>query len=263
MAKLILNGVTVDFPIYGVTRNLRHALFAGRIGGTIRRNKSAQMRAVVRGLEDVNLALHDGDRLALIGHNGAGKSTLLRVMAGAYEPTQGSIEVEGNVSALIQRNTGFELDDTGYECIASACLLHGMTKEQIQGVIPSIAEFTELGDFLSLPLRTYSSGMMMRLSFAIATSLAPQILLLDEEFGTGDARFTERAKERIEALIERSNILVFASHSFPTVRALCNKGALVHHGRVLMVGPVDEIIERYQAVNRQDAGVAVTRPPIG
>jgi ABC-type polysaccharide/polyol phosphate transport system ATPase subunit len=245
VASLQLNAVTIDFPLYSSQRNLRAKLFQGPIGGLISRAQPASNRVTVRALENISLDLKSGDRVALVGHNGAGKSTLLRVMAGVYAPTEGRVSISGRIAPLFDKMPGFDPDDTGLDSIITCGLLLGMKRQEIDDKLPSIAEFSELGEYLALPLNTYSTGMVTRLGFAIATSLDPDILLLDEAVGTGDARFAEKARNRVASLVDRSQILVFASHSEELVRAMCNKAVLLAAGRIVQSGTIDEIFQAY------------------
>jgi len=260
MASVVLDHVRVDFPIYGahgMQRSLRKTIFQRATGGLIHREGKNHERVVVRALDDVSLYLEEGDRLGLIGHNGSGKSTLLKVLAGIYEPVAGKLSVEGRVTPLFDMMPGLDVEDTGYENIFTAGMLLGMSRDQLEKKIPEIEEFCELGEYLSLPVRTYSTGMTMRLGFAIITALDPGILLMDEGFGTGDLRFTERAMERTNDFIGRSRIIVLASHSDAMIKSMCNKAALMQEGRLLSVGPVDDILEEYQILVHKD------RPTIG
>ena len=248
MTSLILDNVTVDFPIYGAQKSFRSALRAAT-GGLIRR-EGADRRITVRALDHFSLTVKHGDRLGIIGHNGAGKSTLLRVCAGVYEPSEGRVHIEGKVSPLFNTSPGLDPDDTGYENIVTCGLFLGMTREEIEEKTPDIEAFSELGDYLSLPVRTYSTGMLTRLGFAIATAINPEILILDEGLGAGDARFAEKAKERVDALIERASILILASHSDDLIKSLCNRAILLQSGHVITEGKVDEVIETYRKMNK-------------
>jgi ABC-type polysaccharide/polyol phosphate transport system ATPase subunit len=248
MASVVLQNVRVDFPIYGAQRSLRTAIFQRATGGLIHREGKNQGRVVVRALNDVSLQLREGDRLGLIGHNGSGKSTLLKVLAGIYEPIAGKLLVDGRVTPLFDMMPGLDVEDTGYENIFTAGMLLGISRDELERRIPEIEEFCELGEYLALPVRTYSAGMTMRLGFAIVTALDPGILLMDEGFGTGDLRFTERAADRMNDFIGRSRIIVLASHSDAMIKSMCNKAALMQEGRILAVGPVGEVLEEYQAL---------------
>jgi ABC-type polysaccharide/polyol phosphate transport system ATPase subunit len=247
MAAMVLENVSVDFPIYGTQRNLRTALFQRATGGLIEREGKNHERVVVKALVDVSMKLEEGDRLALIGHNGSGKSTLLKVMAGIYEPIVGRVLAEGRVTPLFDLMPGLDNEDNAYENIFTAGLLLGMSRKEIERKIPQIEEFSELGEYLSLPVRTYSSGMVTRLGFALSTALDPGILLMDEGIGAGDARFAERAVKRMKELLRRSSIVVLASHINALVKSICNKAALMDAGRIVAIGPVDEIFDMYQA----------------
>jgi ABC-type polysaccharide/polyol phosphate transport system ATPase subunit len=177
---------------------------------------------------------------------------MLRVFAGIYQPSQGTISIEGRVSPLFSTSPGLDLDDTGYENIVTCGLLLGMSRDEIERKLPEIEAFSELSDYLALPARTYSTGMLVRLGFAIATAIDPEILLLDEELGAGDARFAMHAAKRIEALIERSSIVVLASQSEELIRQICNRAILLDHGRVIADGPTDEVLEIYNRSNKDE-----------
>jgi ABC-type polysaccharide/polyol phosphate transport system ATPase subunit len=261
LASVVVDSVTIDFPIYGSThRSLRQTLFA-RTGGLIRREGARQKRVVVRALDKISFKLSHGDRLALIGHNGAGKSTLLKALAGVYWPDSGSIGIEGRISPLFVSAPGLDLEDSGYENIKTCGMFLGMTSEEVDRKAPDIAEFCELGEYLELPVRTYSAGMVTRLCFAIATAIDPDILLLDEGLAAGDARFAARAEDRMHALIQRTRILVLASHSDGLIKAMCNRAALMEKGHILAIGPVDEILDQYHRRNIEHAAALAIAAP--
>jgi ABC-type polysaccharide/polyol phosphate transport system ATPase subunit len=247
VASVTLENVVVDYPIYGLQRSLRKAVFSRVVGGVVAREETNQ-RIVVRAIDKLSLKLKDGDRLGLIGHNGAGKTTLLRTFAGIYAPSQGRIQIEGRISTLFNTAPGLDMDDTGYENIYTCGLFLGMSKAEIAYKLADIEECSELGDYLSLPVRTYSAGMLTRLGFAVATAIDPEILVLDEGLSAGDARFAERAKIRIETLIRRTNILILASHSDDLIRQMCNRVMLLNHGKVLADGEPDKVIAEYHRV---------------
>jgi ABC-type polysaccharide/polyol phosphate transport system ATPase subunit len=245
VVKIVLDAVTIDFPIYGANqKSLRKTLLA-HTGGLIQHRGQHQQRVSVRALENVTFDLKSGDRLGLIGHNGAGKSTLLRVLAGVYAPTSGTIEIEGRISPLFNTSPGLDPDDTGYENIKTCGMFLGMSLAELESKTQEIAEFSELGEYLMLPVRTYSTGMVTRLGFAIATAIEPDILLLDEGLATGDARFAARAEQRFKSLIQRSSILVLASHADVMIQSVCNRCALFEKGHLIEIGPIDEVIELY------------------
>lgn len=246
VAEISLNDVSVTFPIYdGASRSLKKRIVAASTGGRI--SMVDGRPAVVAALENVTFRVDHGDRLALIGHNGAGKTTLLRVMAGIYAPVSGLVHRVGKVAPLFDTSFGMDVEATGYENIRLRALYLGMTKQQIDERFEEIAAFAELGAFMGMPLRTYSAGMRTRLAFAVSTSIDPEILLLDEQIGAGDAAFMVKATQRLEQLVERSGILVLASHSDEAVRQFCNKGVVLEHGRVQFFGAAEDALSFYRA----------------
>jgi ABC-type polysaccharide/polyol phosphate transport system ATPase subunit len=248
MARVVLENVRVDFPIYATQRNLRTAIFNRATGGLIQHQGKRQDRVVVKALAGVSMTLEDGDRVGLIGHNGSGKSTLLKVIAGIYEPIEGRLLVEGTVTPLFDMMPGLDPEDSGYENIITTGLLLGLSREEIESKIPDVEEFSELGEFLALPVRTYSTGMQMRLGFALVTALDPGVLLMDEGIGAGDARFAERAEARLKDFLGRSRIVVLASHAPALVKSICNKAALLQAGRLVAIGPVNEVFDQYDTL---------------
>ena len=241
-----LKNVTVDIPIFDSNRSLRQALYnkyVGKLGGEI--HKSSRKHVFVRALHNISFKIETGDRLGLIGHNGAGKSTLLNVLAGIYQPHSGSLMSHGKVTPLFNPNLGLDIDDTGYENIYTMGMYYELNKSDIDAKCDEIIAFSELGDFIHSPVRTYSSGMILRLSFAIVTSLNPEILLLDEGIGAGDAAFAAKAASRLDSFYEKIDILVLASHSDSLIKQLCNKAILLDHGRILKMGAVDEVLDYY------------------
>ncbi|MFM0130755.1 ABC transporter ATP-binding protein [Paraburkholderia sediminicola] len=245
MAYIELKGATLDLPIYDVQgRSLKKKVL--RMG---RRNTIAEDNdgvIVVRAIDNVDLHLERGDRIGLIGRNGAGKSTLLRMMAGIYAPTHGSVVSAGKVVPLLDISLGMDENSTGMQNIRLRGLLLGMTDAEIREKQQSIAEFSELGDYLDLPLRTYSSGMRVRLAFAVSTAVDAEILLLDEVMGVGDASFMHKAEERLADLHSRAEIVVLAMHSNSEIRKVCNKALWMERGRVRAFGPVEEVVSAYE-----------------
>jgi ABC-2 type transport system ATP-binding protein/lipopolysaccharide transport system ATP-binding protein len=199
----------------------------------------------LRGLDGISFTARRGDRIGLIGRNGAGKSTLLRTLAGIYQPSAGSCRATGRISTLFSSALGLSAEATGYENIYLGATLLGMKKAAIKEALPDIVAFCELGDFLELPIRTYSAGMRTRLGFAIATSIRPDILLIDEVFGTGDRHFRAKAKQRVEQVMAKANVLMLASHSDSIIRSMCTKALWLDRGRAMAFGPVDEVLKRY------------------
>lgn len=246
MAFIELKGATLDLPIYDVQgRSLKKQVL--RMG---RRNKIAEDNdgvIVVRALDNIDLRFESGDRIGLIGRNGAGKSTLLRTMAGIYSPTLGTVESEGKIVPLLDISLGMDDNSTGMQNIRLRGLLLGMTDAEVKEKISGIAEFCELGDYLDLPLRTYSSGMRVRLAFAVSTAVDAEILLLDEVMGVGDASFMQKAKERLADLHSRAEIVVLAMHANSEIRRVCNKALWMDGGRVRAFGPVEEVVAAYEA----------------
>jgi len=244
MTAIRLRDVCVDFPIYqGGSRSLKKTLMRAGAGGRILAD--ASQRLVVHALDGISLDIEDGDRVALIGPNGAGKTTLLRVLAGTYEPTGGRIQVDGHVAPLFDSALGLNPDATGYENIVLRGVYMGMSPREMSGRLDEIATFTELGDYLRMPIRSYSSGMLMRLAFGVATCVHPEILLMDEWLLAGDAHFMDKARARLASFVTGSRILVLASHSEATVREWCNKALFLERGQVRGFGPVDEMLAAY------------------
>lgn len=242
MAKINLQSVSVEFPIYNVNaRSLKKRFIRLGTGGKVL--EDANKHIVVNALDNINLTIEHGDRVGLIGHNGAGKSTFLRLLASIYEPTRGKIIIEGSVAPMLDITQGIEAEFTGYDNIVMRGILLGLNRQQINEKIAEIADFSELGDYLSMPLRTYSSGMQVRLAFAIASSINPEILLIDEVFGAGDATFMKKAREKMIYLLKESSIVVLASHSTELIQEFCNKALVLDAGRVKFFGPVKEALD--------------------
>lgn len=259
--RVSLQGVTVDFPIYDFSaRSLRHRLVLDKIsrlittagtgvGGRVRHNRQGVV--TVRALDNISLELADGDRVALIGHNGAGKTTLLRVVAGIYEPAVGEVRTHGRVMPLFNIMEGMAPDASGIEMIRLRGTLLGLSPREIEENTLEIVEFCELGEYIEMPVRTYSTGMQVRLAFAITTAVSSDILLMDEFIGTGDAAFVDRARIRLKSFVERSSVMLVATHAASIVRQWCNKAILLEHGRVLDFGPVESVLAHYERQRAQ------------
>ncbi|NUS45475.1 MAG: ABC transporter ATP-binding protein [Mycobacteriaceae bacterium] len=244
----------VEFPIFDAkSRSLKKA-FLGKAGGAIGRNGSDVV--VVEALREITMSLKDGDRVGLVGHNGAGKSTLLRLLSGIYEPTRGSTQIRGRVAPVFDLGVGMDPEISGYENIIIRGLFLGQTRKQMLAKVDEIAEFTELGEYLSMPLRTYSTGMRVRLAMGVVTSIDPEILLLDEGIGAVDAEFMKKARHRLQDLVSRSGILVFASHSNEFLAQLCDTAMWIDHGRIRMHGGIAEVVGAYEG---PDAAAHVTQ----
>lgn len=245
MARIDLQDVSVEFPIYNINaRSLKKRFLRLATGGNV--SKDANEHIIIKSLNSVSLSIQHGDRVGLIGHNGAGKSTMLRLLAGIYEPTDGQIKVDGKVSPMLDLMSGIEAEFTGYENIIIRGTILGIPRARIKEQMAEIAEFTGLGDYLAMPVRTYSSGMMVRLAFAISTSIMPEILLIDEIFNAGDINFMQKARDRMVSLVNQSSIVVIATHSNELIKEFCNKALLMDGGKIKYFGAVDEAIDLYQ-----------------
>ena len=221
-ASITVTDLTIRFPVYGAdAKSLKKALArAVSVGGTLGRHAGV---TDVTALANVNLQLKAGDRLGLIGHNGSGKTTLLRALSGAYEPDEGTIDVHGRIAALLDLSLGIDPTATGYENIRLRGRIAGLSSKEIDARMDEIAEFTGLGPFLAMPVKTYSAGMQGRLAFAAATAVESDVLLMDEWIAVGDADFQKLAHKRLLKLVERAGILVLATHEAPLLRLYCNK----------------------------------------
>ncbi len=239
MASIELNHVDLEFHV-GAERH--DTLKSAVRTGILRRRTEAR---VVRALQDVTLSIQSGQRVGRMGHNGAGKSSLLKVMAGIYPPQRGSVVTTGHICPLFEFVTGFEMEATGWENIRTRALLLGMSPREIDHKIDGIAEFSNLKEFLDIPVRHYSTGMFVRLAFATSTAVDPQILLLDEVMAAGDAAFIESARRRMNELMERASIVVFASHSLDVLPTFCDRTILLRQGRIVADGPTPEVVRLY------------------
>ncbi|WP_028851558.1 ABC transporter ATP-binding protein [Thermocrispum municipale] len=243
MVSIELNRAYVDFPIFDAkSRSLKKRVL-GKVGGRIGTEAKVP---VIEALQDITLSLSEGDRVGLVGHNGAGKSTLLRLLAGIYEPTRGTSRIEGKVAPVFDLGVGMDPEISGYENIIIRGLFLGMSRRQMEKRVDDIAEFTELGDYLQMPLRTYSTGMRVRLALGVVTSIDPEILLLDEGIGAVDAAFLNKARDRLVDLVRRSGLLVFASHQDDLLLELCTSAVWMDEGHLKMQGPLREVITAYK-----------------
>jgi ABC-type polysaccharide/polyol phosphate transport system ATPase subunit len=199
----------------------------------------------VRALQEISLNIHEGERVGVIGHNGAGKSTLLKLLAGIYPPTKGKRQVEGRISSLFDIALGFETDASGWENIYFRGYLQGETPKSVRDKMQPIADFSELGDFLNMPVRYYSAGMLVRLAFSIATAIEPEILLVDEVLSVGDMAFQAKARQRMLEMLNKAQLIVMVSHDLESVAKLCERGVWLDHGQIRQVGPINEVIAAY------------------
>lgn len=239
MSSVIAKDVVVDFPVYGTGhRSFRSAVLRAATGGALAR--AGGDRVVVRALDGLTFNFKEGDRVGLLGHNGSGKSTLLRVVAGAYEPVSGSISVNGNITSMLSITLGIDYEATGYENIFLLGAVLGQSRQQMRERFDDICSFAELGEFIYIPLRTYSSGMVMRLAFAIVTSTPADIVLMDEWLSVGDRDFAHKAQARLEAMLDRAKIFFLASHNENLIRKNCNWVLRLEHGKMVALEPVGE-----------------------
>ena len=244
MTAIRVVDVSVDIPVYDVaSTSLRKVILGRTVGG---RFAQAGKHVIINALKNISFEAHDGDRIGLIGNNGSGKTTLLRTRADVYPPTNGAVYVNGRISTMFDATLGMYEDSTGFENIRVSGIIWGLTRSQIAASMDDIIAFTELGDYLNLPLRTYSTGMKLRLAFAIATLREPDILLLDEVIGVGDAGFFQKAYSRLQSLVRRTRVLVVASHSNAIIQQLCNKALWLRNGVLVAYGDVGEVLEAYR-----------------
>ena len=201
----------------------------------------------VHALQDITLRIGDGDRVGIIGHNGAGKSTMLKMLAGIYQPTSGRRTVVGRISSLFDIALGFEGEASGWDNIAYRSYLQGETPRSVKAKRQAIADFSELGDFLNMPVRYYSAGMMVRLAFSIATAIDPEILLVDEVLSVGDLAFQQKARERMREMIAKAHLMVLVTHDLEALGQMCNQAVWMDHGRVVLTGPCAEVVAAYKA----------------
>lgn len=247
MTSISLENVTVDFPIYNARgRSLKSRVMNMATGGSI--NSEGHGVVVVRGLDSISFELKQHDRIGLIGHNGSGKTTLLRVLTGVYVPTAGRIEIRGKCTSLINISLGIDPEATGRQNIFLRGALLGFRKEEMRKRLEDIEEFSELGGFLEMPVRTYSSGMQLRLAFSISTILQPEILIMDEWLATGDEGFKAKANQRLNELVEKTQILVIASHARDLLAKNCNRIIWLEHGKVRMDGDPTDVLDTYFGV---------------
>ena len=244
MAHISLRQASVVLPIFNSSsRSLTDSLVSAATGGVLTAQRGGHIS--IEALKNLDLEISAGDRLGIMGHNGSGKSTLLRLLSGIYEPSSGKIERSGSISSLVDISLGINAESTGRENIFLRGKLMGLSKKEIDEKIDEIIEFSELGDYINLPVRIYSSGMLLRLAFSVSTSITADILIMDEWLSVGDGAFAERASNRLRELVDSSEILVIASHTRSLIEETCNKVVWLEHGVIKKVGPVDEIVPQY------------------
>ena len=241
MSHIIMDKVCLN---YKVKKDIK---FKDLVLGNKSESKFSEMsgEGIIRALNEVTLELHDGDRLAIIGPNGAGKSSLLKVMSEIYPISKGKLDVSGNVATMFEMATGFDMDASGWENIRLRGIMLGLTPKEIEPKVQEIAEFSELGEYLDIPVRYYSSGMFIRLAFSVSTSVDPDILLLDEVLAAGDAVFVDKANKRINEMMKSAKILVLVTHSMESAIKFCNKAILLKRGEILKFGTPTDVVDYY------------------
>lgn len=259
-----LEHLSIDFPLFQLeSRSLKKTLFskAGKMIGSQQRQHQrtgAEIATtknndiVVQALRDINLSIKAGERVGLIGHNGAGKSTLLRAITGIYEPNSGHISSEGSIEALLSTNAGMNPLLSGRENIYLRGKRLGLSNKKIQELEKDVEEFAELNEFMELPIKIYSSGMVMRLGFGLSTSIIPNILLMDEWFMAGDSNFQEKAKKRLVNIVNKSEIVVLTTHSLPILQQWCNRIIWLKAGQIVADGSTEEILTEYKHAMEAD-----------
>lgn len=244
MAHINFENAFVEFPIFNATgRSFTSSILKVATGGML--DSDPNGRVLVKALIDISFSLHEGDRVALLGHNGAGKSTMLRALGRVYAPTKGTAEIVGRVGSLIDINLGINPEATGRENVFIRGRLLGLTKKEISTKYQEIVDFAELGNFMEMPVRTYSTGMHLRLAFAVSTVVRPEILLMDEWLSVGDSDFQHKAEARLRELVSETKILVIATHSRALVESVCNRAIWLEHGQIKMDGPASEVSKAY------------------
>jgi len=244
MAYITLEKASVVLPIFNSSaRSITNTLVSAATGGVLTAQKGGHLS--IEALKNIDLEIVEGDRIGIVGHNGSGKSTLLRLLSGVYEPSSGKIKRSGTVSSLVDISLGINGENTGRENIFLRGKLIGLTKKEIDQKIDEIIEFSELGDYINLPVRIYSSGMLLRLAFSVSTSITADILIMDEWLSVGDGAFAERSSQRLRNLVDESEILVIASHTRELLEETCNKIVWLEHGLIRKVGPTQEILPEY------------------
>jgi ABC-type polysaccharide/polyol phosphate transport system ATPase subunit len=244
MARISLKQVVIDFPIVNAASQSLQLRLYQALGGKLTAHHKL---VVVRALDGIDLELQDGDRLGLVGRNGSGKTTLLRVLAGVYPPTGGCASIEGSISSFTDLALGMDPEATGRDNIIFRCAFMGLSFREAKELSPAIAEFSELGEYLDLPTRTYSSGMFLRLAFAISTCIEPDILIMDEMITAGDLQFIQKAQRRLNEIVGKANILALASHSLSIIKNMCNKVVWLDHGVIKQFGPTDAVLKAYRS----------------
>jgi len=245
MAHIDLDNVSVELAVYNSRgRALKSELIRRTVGGGLENDRDRSIH-VVSALSEISFKARDGDLIGVVGGNGAGKTTLLRLLSRVYPPTAGRADIQGRISSLIDLSMGMDTEASGYENVEMRGIMLGLTRKEAQALIPDVEEFSGLGEFLALPIRTYSSGMMLRLAFAVSTAVHPDILILDEIIGVGDAAFAELAERRLQEFIKKANIMFLASHDNGAILRFCNRTLWLKGGRLIMDGSPKNVLDAY------------------
>lgn len=251
MPSIVVDQLRIDFPLYhGQSRSLKRHV-GDRLSSLRPSSPAAHLvqdgreRTIVSVLQDISFSLAPGERLGLIGRNGAGKTTLLRSLAGIYEPVHGRVRLEGSIGTLLDSSLGMNVELTGRENIRLFALHGGLSKQQTAQLDQDVEAFADLGSYMDMPVKAYSSGMTVRLAFGLATAMLPQILLMDEWFLAGDGAFMNKARERLEAMVQHADILVISTHQPDIMRKWCTRVIWLENGKIRMDGPPDEVLEVY------------------
>lgn len=238
-----LEHVDMSYPsgIYNAT-TLKQVIFE-----RLRFEKKRELLRDVHALRDLSITINEGDRVGVIGHNGAGKSTLLKTIGGIYPVDHGSVEVVGKIRALFEISLGFDLESSGRDNILYRSLLLGAHPQEVKEKMQDIIDFADIGEFIDYPVKSYSTGMAVRLAFAVSTSIDGEILLLDEVIGAGDAGFAAKARQRIYDLVDLSKIMVLVSHDLNSIKSLCNRAIWMENGALKADGEPNEVVAKYLA----------------
>lgn len=244
VAKINFTDVSVEFPIFNAKgRSFTSRMLQIATGGKL--DSDVQGHVTVKALDGISFEINEGERVGLLGHNGAGKSTLLRVLSRAYVPEKGKADIQGGIGSLIDIALGINPEATGVENVYLRAALLGLPKTLVREKIEEIRSFSELGNFLEMPVRTYSTGMHLRLAFAVSTLVSPEILLMDEWLSVGDQEFKQKAEQRLASMVSKSKILVIASHDRSLIEATCNRAIWLEHGKIVRDGSAKEVAAEY------------------
>ena len=243
---LKIDNISLTFPVYGAdAKSIKKRLFFLGSGGKL--SRGTRDRLEVQALKGVSFQLHEGDRLGIVGPNGSGKSTLLRVITGIYCPQVGKVKTSGKIVSVIEPNVALDPFATGIENIKTRAILFKVQKREVANFIQRVADLSALGDYLAIPVHSYSSGMVMRLNFALSVSVDPDILVLDEWLSVTDLSFQERAEEKMQRIIQDARILVLASHNLSLLKRVCNTGLFLNQGKIKAIGAIANVVSEYQA----------------